>query len=327
MKKTIAMTLVLVMALAIVFTGCGQTEEKSDLPKIGIIQYVEHPSLDTIRENIIAELADQGYVDGETATIIYKNGQGDTNNLKTISQSLEAEDCDVIIAIATPAAQAAAKIKDTPIIFAAITDPVSAGLVESMEKPGGNITGTSDAVSASKIMELAQRMVPSVKAVGALYSSSEVNSLSVINDLKDYATANKLTVIEKQIMNTSELQQAAQSFDGKVDIVFSPIDNNVASAISSAVKVFNGAKIPYFVSADSMVKDGGLATYGISYVELGHKTGAMVADVLGGADPATMPVQVMSEVKIYINQKTADAIGLEIPADILAEATDLSKAE
>lgn len=325
MKKTIAMSLVLIMALTLIFTGCGQAEEKSDLPKVGIIQYVEHPSLDTIRENIISELAAQGYVDGETVTIVYKNGQGDTNNLKTISQSLEAEGCDVIIAIATPAAQAAAKVKDIPLIFAAVTDPISAGLVESMDRPGGNITGTSDAVSAGKIMELAQKMVPEMKTVGALYSSSEVNSLSVVNDLKEYATANGLTVIEKQIMNTSELQQAAQSLDGKADIVFSPIDNNVASAISSAVKVFNTAKIPYFVSADSMVKDGGLATYGISYVELGQKTGAMAADVLGGADTATMPVQVMSEVKVYINKKTADAIGLQIPADILAEATDLSE--
>lgn len=325
MKKTLVLALVLIMALTAVLSGCTQNTGDSDLPKIGIIQYVEHPSLDTIRENIILELAEQGYVDGETATIIYKNGQQDTNNLKTIAQSLEAEQCDIIIAIATPAAQATAKIKDIPIIFSAVTDPVSAGLVKSMENPGANITGTSDAVSAAKIMGLAQKMVPDIRTVGALYSSAEVNSRSVINDLNDYARDNNLQVIEKQIMNTSELQQAAQSFIGKVDIVFSPIDNNVASAISAAVKVFNDAKIPFFVSADSMVKDGGLATYGISYVELGQKTGKMAADVLGGADPATMPVQVMKEVKIYINQKTADAIGLEIPADILAEATDLAE--
>ncbi|MDD4389176.1 MAG: ABC transporter substrate-binding protein [Eubacteriales bacterium] len=325
MKKTLAIALVLIIALATTLSGCTQNDANSDLPKIGIIQYVEHPSLDTIRENIIVQLEEEGYVDGETATIVYKNGQGDTNNLKTIAQSLESEKCDIIIAIATPAAQATAKIKDTPIIFSAVTDPVSAGLVKSMDNPGGNITGTSDAVSASKIMELAKRMVPNVKSVGALYSSAEVNSLSVINDLKDYAGENNLKVIEKQIMNTSELQQAAQSFDGKVDIVFSPIDNNVASAISAAVKVFNETDIPYFVSADSMVKDGGLATYGISYVELGQKTGKMTAEVLRGADPATMPVQVMSEVKIYINKNTAEAIGLEISEEILAEATDLAE--
>ncbi|MDD2216829.1 MAG: ABC transporter substrate-binding protein [Eubacteriales bacterium] len=325
MKKTLAIALVLIIALATTLSGCTQNDANSDLPKIGIIQYVEHPSLDTIRENIIVQLEEEGYVDGETATIVYKNGQGDTNNLKTIAQSLESEKCDIIIAIATPAAQATAKIKDTPIIFSAVTDPVSAGLVKSMDNPGGNITGTSDAVSASKIMELAKRMVPNVKSVGALYSSAEVNSLSVINDLKDYAGENNLKVIEKQIMNTSELQQAAQSFDGKVDIVFSPIDNNVASAISAAVKVFNETDTPYFVSADSMVKDGGLATYGISYVELGQKTGKMTAEVLRGADPATMPVQVMSEVKIYINKNTAEAIGLEISEEILAEATDLAE--
>ncbi|WP_027399064.1 ABC transporter substrate-binding protein [Anaerovorax odorimutans] len=333
--KKIAVLLMAVMLMTVVFTGCGgedvpNTDNKdkvaSDLPTIGIVQIVEHPSLDTIRENIIKQLVDEGFIDGETVKIDYKNAQNDTNNLKTICQSFTANNYDLIIAIATPSAQAAlGETTEIPIVFSAVTDPVGAKLVDSMENPGGNITGTSDAVSASKIMDLALQITPDIKKIGAIYSTGEVNSVSVINELKQYAKTKDIEVVEATIMNSSEIQQAAQSLIGNVDAVFSPIDNTVASSMPTIVDVLNKAKIPYYVAADSMVADGGLATDGVNYVALGKATGSMAAEVLNGADTATMPVQVMSDTQIYINKKTADDIGIKIPKEILEKATDLSE--
>lgn len=332
-KRTLTVLLVMVLTVAAVFTGCGNKsnsgegdQAKTDLPTIGIVQIVEHPSLDTIRENIIAQLEEEGFVDGKTVTIDYKNAQGDTNNLKTICQSFTANNVDLIIAIATPSAQAAlGETTDIPIVFSAVTDPMAAELVDSLENPGGNITGTSDAVSATKILDLALQITPDIKTIGAIYSTGEVNSVSVIKELKDYAKTKGIKVVEATIMNTSEIQQAAQSLVGKVDAVFSPIDNNVASSMPTIVDVLNKAELPYYVAADSMVADGGLATDGVNYVELGKATGTMAADVLNGADTATMPVQIMSDTQIYINEKTAEQIGIKIPAEILEKATDLSE--
>lgn len=335
-NKNIAVVLAMILALAVILTGCdgnnggkdneqGDAEHK-DLPKIGIVQIVEHPSLDMIRENIMKQLKKDGFVDGKSAIIRYENAQNDTNNLKTICQSFTADKCDLIIAIATPSAQAAlGETKDIPIVFSAVTDPVGAGLVKTLEKPGGNITGTSDKVSAEKIMVLASKMTPNMKKIGAIYSTGEPNSVSVIANLKEYAKNNGLTIQEATIMNSSEVKQAAESLVGKVDVVFSPIDNTVATAMPSIVGVLNKAKIPYYVAADSMVADGGLATDGVNYVELGLETGKMATDILKGQKPGDMPVRVLEKTQVYINSKTAKEIGLEIPKDILDSAKDLSE--
>ena len=321
MKKLLTLLLILAMSLTML-TGCsddsGSATGGEDTFKIGIIQMMEHPSLNTIRESIIEGLEEEGYVDGENIEIIYQNGQNDMTTMQNIAQTFVGEECDVIVAIATNAAQASlAETTDIPIIFAAITDPVGAGLVDSLEAPGGNVTGTSDEVSASDIMDLAQEITPGFHTIGALYNLGEPNSVSVINDLKEYAQANGFEVIESTVTNTSEVQQAAQYLADRADIVFSPIDNTVASSMAVATDTFNSAGVPFYVSADSMVTDGGLATYGIDYTVLGRETAAMIADVLEGADPASMPVRKMSEMSVYINTDTADALGLEISQEIL----------
>ena len=289
MKKGLTVVMVLVMAAALL-TGCGKDSGSGDQGqasqgenfKVGILQLMEHPSLNTIRESIIEGLADAGYVEGENLEIDYKNGQNDMTNMKTIAQTFVSGGCDVIVAIATPAAQAVmSETTDIPIIFAAVTDPVDAGLVEDLNNPGGNVSGTSDEVSAEAIMNLANEITPEFKSIGALYSTGEDNSDSVIKGLKEYAEANGYEVVESTVTNTSEVQQAAQYLADKVDIVYSPIDNTVASAMAVATEVCNKAKIPFYVSADSMVQDGGLATYGIDYTVLGKETGKMVAEIFG----------------------------------------------
>ncbi len=327
-KKFMTVLMILVLSMAMM-AGCGKDDSRGDASqdkvfKVGILQLMEHPSLNTIRESIIKGLADEGYTDGENLEIDYKNGQNDMTNMKTIEQAFVADKCDVIVAIATPAAQAVlSETTEIPIIFAAVTDPVDAELVDSLENPGGNVSGTSDEVSAEAIMELAKQITPGFKTIGALYSAGEDNSDSVVKGLKEYAEANGYEVVESTVTNTSEVQQAAQYLADKVDVVYSPIDNTVASSMAVATEIFNNAKIPFYVSADSMVQDGGLATYGIDYTVLGKETAKMVAQIFGGADVSTMAVVKMNDMNIYVNTKTADAIGVEIPQSILEKATVL----
>lgn len=327
--------LVILVCLAMLMTslmGCAkkesaQTPDTNKKLQIGIVQIVEHPSLNTIRDSIIAEMEKEGYKDGENITIDYENAQGDQTNLKTICQKFVNNKYDLIIAIATPSAQAAVgETKDIPIVFSACTDPVGSGLVSSLDKPGGNVTGTSDAISAQKIMELAKRITPNIKTVGALYTSSETNSVSVINNLKDYAAQNGLTVVEATITNSSEVQQAVTSLAGKkVDAIFSPIDNTVASAMPLVAQVADKAKIPVYVGADSMVKDGGLATYGINYTILGQETAKMAVAILKGQKAGDIPVKTMTDMDIYVNKDTASAIGITIPDDVLQQAKVFGK--
>jgi putative ABC transport system substrate-binding protein len=324
-----------ILALFIgIFTSCsnGDTNGVSnsiggnDVKTIGIVQIMEHPSLNTIRESFIKKMADEGYHNGDNIKIDYQNAQSDQTNLKTICQKFANNNYDLIVAIATPSAQAAAgETKEIPVLFAACTDPVSAGLVASLDRPGANVSGTSDAVSAERIMELAKRITPGFKTIGALYNSGEANSVSVIDNLKEYAGKNGMTVVESTVTNTSEVQQAAQTLAEKADILFSPIDNTVASAMPVVTQVVNAAKKPIYVGADSMVKDGGLATYGVNYQVLGQETTKMAIEILNGKKPAHMPVRTMDAVEIYLNQDTSAAIGIAFPEDVLEEAKQVFK--
>lgn len=321
-KRSLSLLLTVFLLVAVVSTGCsGGAGETEELPKIGIIQIIEHPSLNTIREEMLAELAASGYKDGENITIDYQSAQGDASNLKTISQKFVTSGYDLIIAIATPSAQAVVgETTEIPIIFSACTDPVGSGLVASMEKPGGNVTGTSDAVSAEKIMGLALEITPGIKTIGALYNAGETNSVAVINDLKAFAADNGLTVVDATVTNTSEVQQAVTSLVDKVDAVFTPIDNTVASAMVLVAQVAIQAELPVYVGADSMVADGGLATYGVNYKVLGQRTARLVAEVLEGADPGELAVVTIEDVEIYLNEETAERIGVEVPQEILEQA-------
>ncbi|NLZ39211.1 MAG: ABC transporter substrate-binding protein [Firmicutes bacterium] len=322
-KGSLSLFFLFLLLAALVLTGCaGNTgADEGGVKKIGIIQIVEHPSLNTIREAIIAQLEQEGFKDGENIEIDYQNAQGEPSNLKTISQKFVTGEYDLIIAIATPSAQAVVgETKEIPIIFSACTDPIGAGIVTQLERPGGNVTGTSDAVSAEKIMSLALQITPEIEKIGALYNSGEANSVAVIKELKSFAQQQGLTVVDATVSNTSEVQQATLSLVGKVEAIFIPIDNTVASAMPVVAEVARQAKLPVYVGADSMVKDGGLATYGINYETLGRETGKMASRVLSGANPGEISVLTIEDVEIYINQETAEQIGIEIPEEILAEA-------
>lgn len=331
LNKKVTMVLVITLMILSAFTGCGtsQSNDTADnLPTIGIVQIIEHTSLNMIRESIVAQLEADGFTDGETVHIDYQNAQGDQNNLKTICQQFTSKNYDLIVAIATPSAQVAlGETTEIPIVFSAVTDPIAAGLVTTMQQPGGNITGTSDAVSPEQIMELAKQITPDFKNIGVLYNSGETNSISVIDNLKEYADKNNFNVLEAPVMNGSEVQQAAASLVDKADVVFAPIDNTIASAMPIITQTLNEAKIPFYVSADSMVMDGGLATYGINYEILGAKTGEMVTAILNGSAPGSIDVETMSDMNIYINTDTAKKIGVTIPESIMKKATIFTDAD
>lgn len=294
----------------------SEVATSEEMKTIAIVQYVEHPSLDTIRESIIEELASQGYVEGKNIKIDYQNAQADQSNLNTIAGKFVGEKADLIIAIATPAAQsAAAATSDIPIVFSAVTDPVGAKLVDDLEKPSGNVTGTSDAIPVDQTFELCKALTPDVKKIGFLYTASEVNSQSVIEEAKTLASQYGFEFEESTITNSSELQQAAEILADKVDAIYTPIDNGIAAAMPVLAEVGKSAGIPVYVGADSMVSDGGYATVGINYEDLGKKTAEMVVEILNGASVSDVPVATLDHFYKVINETTAHAIGATAEAE------------
>lgn len=322
----VVVSMVLMFALTACSTGGSQnsTNSQDATKKIGIIQVVEHPSLNEIREAIIAELEVQGFKDGQNITIDYQNAQNDQSNLKAIAQKFVNSKYDLIIAIATPSAQAVvSQTKDIPIVFSAVLDPIGAGIISNFEKPGGNVSGTSNAVSAEKVMEIANQITPDIKTIGTIYNPSESNAAWVINSLKDYVSKNNITLVEAPVTGSSEVQQAANSLVGKVDAIFIPNDNTVATAMPSVSQIAIQAKLPVYVTADSLVRDGGLATQGINYTELGKETANMAVEVLKGKNVGDLPARTMSNMNVYLNKATADAIGINFPDDLLKKAVEV----
>lgn len=305
MKKLLGLALATMMGLG-ALTGCSA---KGDEVTVGIVQIVEHTSLDMIRESLVAELTAKGY-DESKIKIDYQNAQGDQSNLNSICKKFVGDNVDVIVAIATPSAQAAAAAtSDIPIVFSAVTDPLAANLVSDLNKPTGNITGTSDAIPVDQVFELCKELTPEVKTFGFLYTASEVNSQSVVEEAKKFATEYGFNYEEMTITNTSELQQAAYSLAGKVDAIYTPIDNTIASAMPVLSEVGKESKIPVYVGADSMVMDGAYATVGINYEMLGQKTADMVIEVLEGTPISEIPVTTLDNFEKMINKTTANKIG------------------
>lgn len=319
MKRTPMIMLVIVLLIASIgFTACGSDSGDGDV-KIGIVQIVDHPSLNTIRDNIVSQLEEEGFVDGENCTIDIQDAQNEQSNLKTICQKFSNESYDIIIPISTPAAQAAAgETSEIPIVFSAVTDPIEAGLISNPVNPDKNVTGVSDAVSAEKILDTALEITPNIGTLGILYTSSEANSQSVVDEMKYFCEQQRIKVEEVSITASNEIQQAVTDLIGNCDALFTPIDNTVAASMPTVVDAANKAKMPYYVGADSMVADGALATDGVNYSELGVETGKMAAKVLNGTKIAELPVLTMEETTYYYNPDTAKTIGVKIP-DIIKE--------
>ena len=319
MKKLLSLVLAAAMTLSL--TACGGGDDTNaggdDTIKIGILQQLEHPSLDQSREGFIQALADNGYVDGENIVIDYQNAQADQSNLSNMADRLVSNKSDLILAIATGAAQTVAgKTSDIPVLITAVTDPVDAGVVNSMENPGTNVSGTSDASPMKEQLELLLTLKDKVKTVGLLYTSSEDNSVLQISQAKAILDDMKVAYVEQTVTNSNDVQQAVQSLVNKCDAIYIPTDNVLASSMALVADITWPAGIPVVTGAESMVTDGGLATLGLSYYNLGYQTGEMAVKVLEGADISTMPVETQKEYAYIVNGDAVKAMGITLPAEL-----------
>lgn len=291
-----------------------KADKKKDVFRIGISQFITHQSLDATREGFVDELAKQGYIEGENIEIDLQNAQGEQRNLKTISQQL-AESSDVVLAIATPSAQSLANTtQTTPVIFSAVTDPVSAKLVESREHPGGNVTGTSDQSSdaISTQINLIKKVLPKAKTIGILYTQSEPNSVVQKDEAKRLLEEKGFTVVEKTILDSNNVKAAAESLMAEVDMVFVPTDNIISSTMETVKQVSIKHKVPVFGGSTEMVAVGGLYNYGTNYEELGRQTARMLVRVLKGEKPENIAVELPEKLELHTNQEMADALGIDI---------------
>ncbi|HFI0619283.1 TPA: ABC transporter substrate binding protein [Streptococcus suis] len=312
MKKIAAISLISAGILTLVAcTSASSDKSSSETVKVGILQYMEHESLTAAREGFIAELEANGYKEGEKLVLDYQNAQGDQANLQTISEQL-IDGNDIVLAIATPAAQSLATVStETPILFTAVTDPLSADLVESIEKPGGLLTGTSDQAPIDKQVELLGQAVPDAKTVGILYTTSERNSEVQVEQAKELFEKAGYKVVVKGITSTNEVQDATTSLMKDVDAIFVPTDNTIASTMTMIGELSVEHQIPVIGGSTDMVDEGGLLTYGTNYEALGRQTAKMAIKIIEGTDVSETAVEYPETVSLHINEDIAKQLGID----------------
>ena len=311
MKKILA-----AVAAAAMLVTCTACSADSGKIKIGISKMMTHDAMDRAENGFIDALNANGY-DDTKVEIDAQNGQGETSNLNTIATQFVGDNVDLIFAIATPAAQAAqGQTTEIPIIGTAITDFADAGLVNSNENPGTNVSGTTDMNPVKEQIDLMIKLVPDTKTVGFLYNSSEDNSVLQVGIAKEYVESLGLQWVEKTVSNTNEVQQATTSIVTECDAIYIPTDNIFASSMTTVYEVAVEAKMPVICGESGMTMAGGLATLGLDYYDLGYQAGLMAIRVLEGEDISKMPVEGASEFVYTINGDFAEAIGITIPEDL-----------
>lgn len=326
-KKLLIATLLIV---TLFMMGCSketskEVQNESDTTKVGILQIVEHPALDEARAGFVAGLKEAGLEEGKNLTVFYQNAQNDQSNLQTMSNKLVEDKVDVLLGIATPAAISLANAtEEIPILVTAVTDLEAAGLVESMEKPNTNVSGTTDMNPIEAQLKFILDILPETKKIGVIYNAGEVNSQIQVDLLKEKAKSlNIPEVVEATVATSSEVMQAAQSLVGKVDVIYVPTDNTVVSGYGAVVQVCEENKIPLVSGEAKPLETGGVGTVGVDYFELGKQTGQMAAKVLNGEDVKEMPVEFQKNPKLVINKKWAESINLEISKEILEKADSI----
>jgi len=292
--------------------------KKTSQIKIGVLQLIEHNALDSAYKGFVDGLKEAGYEDGKNIIIDYQNAQGEQANCITIGQKFINDKSDLILAIATPAAQAIANMtKDIPILITAVTDPADSKLVEDNNAPGGNVTGTSDLTPVEAQIELLKEIIPNVKTVGLLYCSSEQNSVFQINIAKKKLDAMGIKYIDIAISNLNEIQQVIQNVIGKVEAIYTPTDNMIANGMATVALMTEPAKLPVICGEGGMTMLGGTATYGINYYELGKLTSTQAVSILkGDKKTSEMPIEYLQKFDLVVNTNMIESIGLTIPESL-----------
>ena len=318
----IALTVMVVAALFLTQKEQNNSTNSTEKVKIGVLQFVTHDSLDEIYKGIKAGLEEGGYTTTENLSIDFMNAEGDQSQVQTMSKKLVDNGNELLIGITTPAAQGLANATTgLPIIMGAVTDPVGANLVTDLKNPGGNITGVSDQTPVADTVSLIKEITPDAKTIGVLYSSNEDNSKIQVAEFKAAAEEAGYTVLEYAVASSNELASTVEVASSKVDALFTPVDNTVASAFSTVVSVANKSKTPIFTSVEDMVEGGGIASVTLSQYDLGVATGKMTAKILDGANPADTPVQIFNEGTVVVNQKVAKELGITLSDDVINQAS------
>lgn len=318
MKKIITL-----MILVLVIMACGK---KENIQTIGITQIVEHPALDAAREGFIKALNDGGYKEGDNIKIEYQNAQGDMSIAQSIADGFVSVKKDLILAIATPSAQASYNAtKDIPILITAVTDPVAAGLAKSLESSQTNVTGTSDATPIDKQFALIKELLPQSKKVGIVYNTSELNSEVQVAQAKEISKKYGLELVVKGVTAVNELSQVLDSLLKEVDVLYTPTDNLIVSATPLVVEKALQNKVPLIGCIEDQVNQGALATETIDYYKLGYQTGEVAVRILKGENPSNIAIKTLEKTDLLINEKTAKALGITLTQEVLARAKNVIK--
>ena len=327
MKKVLAAGLTAVMAMSLM-VGCGSKKDDSSSKtyNLGIIQFAEHGSLDNCREGFLKGLEAEGIKEGDNLTVKYKNAAADMGTAKQISDSLVSDKVDLVCAIATPSAQSAynaAMKADIPVIYTAVTDPVAAELADKDGKPVGEVTGTSDKLPVEEQLKMIRKMLPDAKKIGIMYTTSEANSVSAIEEYKSLVKKYDFELVEKGITTTADVSLAADDLLSKVDCITNLTDNTVVASLPTILDKANEKKIPVFGSEIEQVKIGCLAAEGIDYIALGKQTGKMAAKVLKGETKASeQNFETITEPGFYVNNKVAENLGITVPDNLANNAVE-----
>ncbi len=309
------------LAGVVMLAAATLTQADDHQTVVAITQIVEHPALDAAYQGVKDELAAQGYTEGENLKVMHESAQGNQAIASQIARKFVGESPDVIVAIATPSAQTvAAAARNIPVVFSAVTDPVAAKLVQSWEKPGANITGVSDMLPIDKHLDMLLRVMPDAKRIGTVYNPGEANAVALVEMIEERLKERGLELVKGAATKTSEVLGAARSLVGKADAIYLTTDNTVISAAEAVVSVGERAKIPVFAADTATVERGAVAALGFDYYNHGRQTGKMVVRILEGADTATMPVETMEELDLFVNPAAAERMGITLSDDLIQEA-------
>ncbi len=337
LKRSLPLSLLAAALLA----ACSPAEQKSAAPvggasdasapaastetkRVAITAIVEHPALDAVRQGLIEQLKAEGFTEGSNLVIDFQSAQGNPATAAQIAKKFVGDKPDVIVAIATPSAQAVvAATQDIPVVYAAVTDPVAAKLVPSWEPSGTNVTGVSDQLPLGPQIDLMRKLVPNLQSVGYVYSPGEVNSTVVRDQLKEELGKAGITLAEAPAQRTTDVLTAARSLQGKANLIYTSLDNNVVSAYESLYKAANEIKVPLLAADTDSVARGAVAALGINYHDTGIETGKITARILRGEKPGSIASQRMEKFDLYLSPKHAEEQGITLSEELKQQASKI----
>ena len=321
----LARTTAALLATSVLGTALAAPASAAQPKSVAVTAIVEHPALDAVRDGVKRALAAAGYRDEKLAWQ-YQSAQGNTGTAAQIARKFVGDRPDVIVAIATPSAQAVvAATRDLPVVYSAVTDPVAAQLVPGWEPSGTNVTGVSDMLALDKQVELIRQVVPQAKRVGMVYNPGEANSVVVVRQLQEILAKAGMSLVEAAAPRTIDVGSAARSLIGKVDVIYTNTDNNVVSAYEALVKVGNDARIPLVASDTDSVRRGAIAALGVDYGDLGEQTGRIVVRILKGEKPGAIASETSSRLRLFVNPGAAARQGVTLSDELLKSAAETVK--